>query len=189
MKNLFIIFALFAAVAAYAQPISKLNEGLVKVKVTRVWDGDSFIAKDTAGQAYEIRLALIDCPEILGYSTKAQPYSRQATDTMKALILGKNILLDTLVLKGDRQRDKWGRLLANAYFPSGESIQFLLVEKGLAWHVPNSDTRSRKLSGVLKAEMAEAKSDKRGLFASYIVDGKIARIYTPATWRAKYSRM
>lgn len=181
-------FALYSAI--HAQAISKMAVGLVPMTVIRIWDGDSFVCRDTTGKSYEIRLARVDCPEILGYSTRAQPYSSHARDSVKAWLRGAVVFLDTLTVKGDVQRDVYGRLIADVYLNDAQSLQFKLIENGLAWYEPLKNARSTKLSSVLNKEMAVAKSAKRGLWASYLTTaGKIARIYRPSTWRARYSRV
>jgi endonuclease YncB( thermonuclease family) len=185
MKNTLFIAMLFLVFTASAQ-IETSN--LVKVSVTSVFDGDGCnVLFPGRTHVERLRFVGIDAPERRGYSLKAQPYGNQAGDTLRALIDNKQILIDTAVLKKG-SRDVYGRLLVNAYTMDTVNIQFLMVEKGLAWATFTAGLKEPKLNDVLEFEHMAAKTEKRGLWLSYVTkDGKIARIYKPETWRKNYS--
>lgn len=71
-----------------------------KERVTRVIDGDTF---KTASRKNLVRLANIDAPE------KRQPGSAQARESLRKMIEGKEVRIDTV------SRDKYGRAVANVY--------------------------------------------------------------------------
>lgn len=185
MKNLIIISLLFLMFTAGAQ-IETSN--LTKVTVTSVFDGDGCnVLFPDRTKVDRLRFVGIDAPERRGYSLKAQPYGNQAGDTLRALIDNKQILIDTSVMRKG-SRDVYGRLLVNAYTLDTVNIQFLMVEKGLAWAIRTPGLKEPRLNDVLEFEHMAAKSEKRGLWRSYVTeDGKIARIYKPSTWRKNYS--
>ena len=164
------------------------TSNLIKVSVTSVFDGDGCnVVLPGRTHVEHLRFVGIDAPERRGYSLKAQPYGNQAGDTLRALIDNRQILIDTAVMKKG-SRDVYGRLLVNAYTMDTVSIQFLMVEKGLAWAVRSPGLKEPKLNDVLEFEHTAAKDEKRGLWLSYVTqDGKIARIYKPSTWRKNYS--
>lgn len=185
MKNLIAFALLFSMFTAGAQ-IETSN--LVKVSVTSVFDGDGCnVLFPGRTHVERLRFVGIDAPERRGYSLKAQPYGNQAGDTLRAMIDNKQILIDTAVMKKG-SRDVYGRLLVNAYTLDTVNIQFLMIEKGLAWAVRTPGLKSSKLNDVLEFEHTAAKTEKRGLWLSYVTkDGNIARIYKPSTWRKNYS--
>lgn len=69
-----------------------------KEKVVRVIDGDTFM---TASRKNPVRLANVDAPE------KGKRGSEKATDTLKKMISGKEVTIDT------KARDRYGRSVAN----------------------------------------------------------------------------
>lgn len=69
-----------------------------KEKVTKVIDGDTF---ETASRKNPVRLANVDAPE------KGQPGAAKATQALRNLIQGKEVLIDTVA------RDQFGRCMAN----------------------------------------------------------------------------
>jgi len=185
MKHSLILALLFLMFTAGAQVETS---SLIKVTVTSVFDGDGCnVLFPDRTKVDRLRFVGIDAPERRGYSFKAQPYGNQAGDTLRALIDNKQILIDTLALKKG-SRDAYGRLLVNAYTLDTVNIQFVMVEKGLAWAVRTPGLKEPRLNDVLELEHDAAKREKRGLWLSYVTDdGKLARIYKPSTWRKNYS--
>jgi len=186
MRTFFLFSALlFAWVTASAQIE---GSSIIRVQVTSVFDGDGCnVLFPERTRVERLRFVGIDAPERRGYCLKAQPYGNVAGDTLRALIDNRSILIDTSVLKSV-SRDVYGRLLVNAYTLDTVNIQFVMVEKGLAWAVPTPGLKEPKLNDVLAFEMKAAKEERRGLWRSYATqDGKIARIYKPSTWRRNYS--
>ena len=186
MKQLLFSLILFAIAFTARAQIETSN--LIQVEVTSVFDGDGCNVRFPGkSKVDKLRFVGIDAPERRGYSLKAQPYGSQAGDTLRAMIDGKKILIDTSVMKSG-SRDVYGRLLVTAYTLDTANVQFIMVEKGLAWASPTPGLKEPKLNDVLDFEMKAAKLEKRGLWKSYLTpDGKVARIYKPSTWRRNYS--
>ena len=94
-------------------------------KVTRVIDGDTFIAgRRTDGEELRIRLYGVDTPE------RGEPCFQEATERFKELA-GDSVRIEY----GPRPTDRNGRLLAYVYTEYAESIAEKLVQEGLgeAW--------------------------------------------------------
>ena len=184
MKYILLMLASLLTFTAAAQ-----FENLVPGLVMSAKDGDGCTVKfcDTC-KTIPVRFIGIDAPEIRGYSLEAQPYGNMAGDTLRSWIKGRVLLFYTLSLKGTGQRDYYGRLIAEPYFPDTSSVCFALVKGGWAWAVSVSERRHKGFNRVLEKEMEEAKAAKRGLWRSYIKgDGGVARILKPGTWRKNKS--
>lgn len=69
-----------------------------KENVKRVIDGDTF---ETSSRKHPVRLADVNAPE------KGKPGSTKATQTLRNLIQGKKVQIDTVA------RDTYGRSVAN----------------------------------------------------------------------------
>ena len=181
--------AMFLALLFCTQVVSaQIEQRLIDVTVTSVFDGDgcNVIFPDRT-RVDRLRFIGIDAPERRGYSLKTQPYGDIAGDTLREAINKKKILVDTSATKGS-SRDEYGRLLVNAYTIDTVNLQFMMVEKGLAWAVQTPKLKEPKLNDVLALEMKLAKQEERGLWKSYITkEGKKARIFKPSTWRKNYS--
>lgn len=182
MRKIFIIL-LFLPIASSAQ-FGKL----VKATVVSVHDGDGCVVRlDGQMAKTTVRFRRVDAPEIRGYSLKTQPYGRESGDSLRLLIKGKAVLLDTIPGKGS-SRDKYGRLLADIWLEDTTSVQFWLVERGLAWYAKDVTAAYPKMNTVLYYAEKTARADGLGLWASYPTrNGKKARIYKPSWWRGHYS--
>ena len=118
-------------------------------KVTRVFDGDSFIVASAAGKTIEVRLAGIDAPE------KNQPYADNARSALRGLILDRKLRLEVLDV------DRYGRKVARAYRePDGLEVNAELVRRGHAWVY-----RRRAYDASLYDLEREAREHKLGLWA------------------------
>lgn len=117
-------------------------------KVIGVTDGDT-IKVIHGSQTVKIRLSGIDCPE------KKQPFGNRAKQFTSHLAFGQMITVKV------RTKGKHGRTVADVILPDGRNLNHEIVRAGLAWwyrrYAPDDRT--------LKALEAEAKSDKRGLWA------------------------
>ena len=112
------------------------------LQVTRVIDGDTFDSPE--GRA---RLFGVDTPE------RNQPCYSEATATLRRLA-GKSVRVE----EGSRATDPNGRLLFYVYTRGGESIDELLVRKGLA----NAWTRDGQHRDLLINLEQEAQSQGNG---------------------------
>ncbi|HSD75507.1 MAG TPA: thermonuclease family protein [Steroidobacteraceae bacterium] len=90
--------------------------------VTRVFDGDSFIARVADGSEVEVRLGGIDAPE------KGQPYADRARTALRGMILHQQVRIAVSDI------DKYHRKIAQVHRVSdGVHINALLVRQGYAW--------------------------------------------------------
>lgn len=103
------------------------------VRVVRVADGDTVIVGSAKNKRrrQKIRLIGVDTPESLrSLYQKVMPYGKEASKyTKRRLRKGKKILL----IYGQEKRDKFGRILAYVYLPSGEFFNATLAKKGYAF--------------------------------------------------------
>lgn len=153
---------------------------LVPFTVTSVFDGDGFKGFWKDSTKGEIRLLCVDAPEKRGYSTKAQAYGNEAGDSLRALVKGKTVYLDTLTIKGANQRDAFGRLIAVAYLKDTTNVNFHIVDRGWGWAVSYPNLRHPQITYVLKVAQRKAREANRGLWAG---SGQI----TPTRHRKTYS--
>lgn len=104
------------ALCACGQPASE------SARVTRVFDGDSFIAVSADGRQTEVRLFGIDAPE------RRQPWSRRSREALRGLVKDRDVLLDEVTV------DAYGRTVAVAYRASdGLEINREMIRLGHAW--------------------------------------------------------
>ena len=95
--------------------------------VVKVTDGDTFEVtyKD---QQEKVRLLCVDTPESVARGVDPQPYSLEASDFSKSMLLNKSVKL--YFDKG--LRDRYGRLLAYAVLPNDIFYNAVLIKNGYA---------------------------------------------------------
>ncbi|HMB17445.1 MAG TPA: thermonuclease family protein [Candidatus Paceibacterota bacterium] len=123
---------------------SKKDQEFEITKVTKVIDGDSFVAEN----GEEVRLIGVDAPE---YS---QPYSKEAVNFLKGLILNEEVKLE----KDIRNRDRYGRLLRYVYLED-MFVNLELVRFGYAniySYPPDVKYQDQIIEAEKKAKQAEA---------------------------------
>ena len=124
--------------------------------VVRVLDGDTVTVCNDAGDSVKIRLHGVDAPEGPGSPWKAQPYSRLATNFLKALLP-----IGSLVFVIDMGYDKYDRTVAAIVSrPSGAVVQEELLKAGMVWVYEKYCTDCRQW----KALQEEARKERRGLW-------------------------
>lgn len=94
--------------------------------VVRVADGDTFTLLVDGDRQVRVRLHGIDCPE------RGQPYSRVATDHLKALLAKGNVRVEEMDI------DRYGRTIGMVY-AGGINVNESLLANGLAWHSKSFD--------------------------------------------------
>lgn len=94
----------------------------------KVVDGDT-VDLVIADKIERVRLLLIDTPEHATNKTPEQPYSKEAQNRLDQLLMQAKQV--DIAYEKDRQRDKYGRLLAYV-FVDGELVQDILVREGYA---------------------------------------------------------
>ena len=136
--------ALFLSCFAIASPAIAEFAG----KVIGVSDGDTMTVLRDRSQV-RIRLYGIDCPET------GQDFGSRAKQFTADLAFGK------VVKVVPRDRDRYGRLVADVVLPDGRVLNDELVKAGLAWwyrdHAQNI--------GTLPQLEAEAREAKRGVWS------------------------
>ena len=136
-----IVAGLSAALAA--EPIPEFNG-----KVVAIADGDTVTVLDGTTQV-RVRLRGVDCPE------KRQAFGTRAKQFTSDLVFGKEVTVKP------KERDRYGRVVAEIVLPDGRILNQELVRAGLAWwyrrYEPNDET--------LRALEKEARAARRGLWA------------------------
>ena len=91
-------------------------------RVLRVVDGDTVVLE----QIGKVRLIGVDTPETVDPRRPVQRYGREASDYLKARLLGESVRVEY-----DQQRtDKYGRTLAYLYLSNGVLVNLDIIEKG-----------------------------------------------------------
>ena len=93
----------------------------IRLQVVKLADGDSFEGR-AQGAGYRIRLYGIDAPE------RGQDFYRRSKDRLGELCAEGPVTVKP------RNRDSFGRIVADVYTASGRHINKIMVEEGLAWH-------------------------------------------------------
>ncbi len=135
------------------QRLAKVTEWAM---VAKVIDGDTVYLKD----GRKIRLIGINTPELGRQGKPSQPYARQAYKVLNTL-LGYNKKIG-LTYDQDK-KDRYKRLLAYVNLDDGQSVEQLLLAKGLAHSivVPPNDKRINCYRAIEKS----AKNSKLGVWS------------------------
>ena len=96
-------------------------------KVVKIADGDTFTLLVKGNLQVKVRLHGIDCPE------NGQPFGNNAKQFISEKIFGKQIIVEI------RQKDRYGRTVGIVLTDTGENLNELLLQKGLAWHYKMHD--------------------------------------------------
>lgn len=180
MKNI-LFTSLMAVACTVSAQAPDFSQKFIRVTVKAVHDGDSYKVEFPGGKNEWVRLVGVDAPEVLSpYIVKAQPFGRNAGDSVRILLKGTTVFLDTLATKNSR--DQYGRLLGEIYTQDSVFLPLLLVERGWAWAAPQKNRTAKNLNRTLQEAQKEAKENGMGLFATR------QRAVRPDTWRERYGR-
>lgn len=126
-----------------------LSAHTLRGKIVRVSDGDTVVLLDSTNTQHKIRLDGIDCPE------KGQPFGRKATDFVKQLTTGKEIVVEW------EKKDRYKRILGVVY-ADGLNVNKELLKNGLAWHYKhfNQDKELAELEQQAKDKKLNIWSEK-----------------------------
>ncbi len=128
--------------------------------VVRVVDGDTIVVS-VGNKDEKVRLVGINTPETVDPRKVVECFGKEASEKIKSLLEGNQVLLKSDSSQSDR--DRYGRLLRYVYLLDGSFINLTLVEQGYAYeytyHVPYKFQKEFK-----KAEI-DARVNKRGLWA------------------------
>ena len=103
------------------EPAQTIPSAEIRLTVYKIIDGDSFEGRAN-GQNYRIRLFGIDAPE------KGQDFYQKSKDRLGQLCKEGPIIIKI------RNKDYFGRWVADGYTVKGEFINQTMVREGLAWH-------------------------------------------------------
>ncbi len=113
---------LLLMVGLFALSCTEVSEAkVIKGKVIKIADGDTFTLLTSDTQKYKIRLLDIDCPE------KGQPHGKGAKQMLASFIFGKEVWVEY------KKKDRYGRILGHVYIQD-VFVNMVLVDSGYAWH-------------------------------------------------------
>jgi micrococcal nuclease len=125
--------------------------------VYRVVDGDTFVVKHGSVKL-TVRLVGIDAPEISTNKHRAgQPFSRQSTQHLAALILNKTVDVKSY------GTDQNGRTLGEVLLLNGRNVNLEMVQAGLAEVYRGRPAAGLDMEPYWKSE-EEAKAVNRGMW-------------------------
>jgi len=105
------------------------RQGGQLVAVTRVVDGDTFVAMDAGGNEIRVRLIGIDAPESRrSRNQEVEVFGRESKQYLTRLIEYQNVELRFDV----NPRDRFNRVLAYVYLMDGTFVNARMVEGGYA---------------------------------------------------------
>ncbi len=134
-------------------PVMEHEDGFThgKVKVRKVFDGDTVNVQDANGKIYKVRLYGIDAPE------KGQPFANKAREFVYYETKNKEFTIEI------HDVDKYKRQVVVLYDENGISLQEKILENGYAWVHPYFCHDVMICPGYEKAEY-EAREEKLGLW-------------------------
>jgi micrococcal nuclease len=131
------------------------------VKVEKVVDGDT-IEVLINGQKMRVRLIGVDTPETVDPSRPKGCFGKEASDELKRLLDGKNVILE----KDVSETDKYQRLLRYVYLPLNETerlfVNDYLIREGYGTTL--SYPPDVKFSEQFVQAQRVAKESKKGLW-------------------------
>jgi micrococcal nuclease len=142
---------------------NKSEKADYRAVVEKVHDGDTLTVITNDKKKQKIRIWGIDCPELY------QSYGQIARYRVRDLLMGKEILISV------KDKDRYGRVVAQVTFADGKDLGTYLVKEGLAWWY---QTHAKDAVVLEKAEK-NARTHKQGLWARH---DPVA----PWEWRASH---
>jgi micrococcal nuclease len=140
MKPRYLVVLLFVGSASAAE---------YPARVIGITDGDTLTVLTGQKTQVKIRLAGIDAPE------SGQDFGTRAKQTASELAFGKIV---TII---ERDKDRYGRTVADVWLPDGRSLNREMVRNGLAWWYRKYAANDRELARL----EADARLTKRGLWS------------------------
>jgi len=130
------------------------------VKVTKVIDGDTIMVSiNDLDQA--IRLIGVDTPETVDPRKPVQCFGKEASNYVKHLVEGKNVVLDSDHTQEDK--DKYNRLLRYVRLEDGTFVNQKIIEDGFGFEYTYNTPYKYQVE--FKAAQNQAQATKRGLWA------------------------
>jgi micrococcal nuclease len=132
------------------------------VKVARAVDGDTLELE--GGE--KVRYIGVNTPETVKPNAPTECFGKEASARNKELVEGKAVRLE----KDVSDRDRYGRLLRFVYLEDGTFVNDYLVREGYAY--ASTFPPDVKLADRFRQAQAEARENKRGLWADDTCKGK-----------------
>lgn len=105
-------------------PAATPTHTLIAVVVTKVYDGDGCRARFPDGSIQKLRFANLDAPDFksayVGIDS-TQPYAYASRDSLRKLILGKTVYIDTKPF--GKEKYSYERLLVDVYLQPADTLQ------------------------------------------------------------------
>lgn len=131
-------------------------------EVSRVVDGDTVrIKKLDSSDEIVLRLVGIDTPEVVDPRQPVQCFGQEASDYAKKLLTGQKVRVETDPTQDEY--DRYGRWLVYVYLENGLFFNEHMIEAGYAFEYTYQKPYQKQ--ALFKAREAEAKANKRGLWA------------------------
>lgn len=140
------IFALSYIFLTVLPPLAGAMDPVVG-KVVKIADGDTITVLEGRTQ-HKVRLYGIDCPE------RGQAFGKKAKQFTSSMAAGKTV---TLIV---RDKDRYGRLVADVVLPDGQVLNYEIVRAGFAWWYQKYAPGNKSLEAL----EAEAREKRRGLW-------------------------
>ena len=130
-------------------------------KIVGVSNGDTLTVLTAEKRQVKVRLHGVDTPET------GQDFGSRAKQAASELAFGKQVTIR------ERDKDRYGRTVAEVILPDGRSLNREMVGQGTAWWYSKYAPADRELASL----EAEAKTAKRGLWSQ-------AAAVPPWEWRS-----
>lgn len=158
VQSAFFVCAVFvglheAVAGEQCEPFGKTE----KIVVSHVYDGDTLKLQD----GRKIRLIGINTTEVGHHGLPDQPFSQEAIQAVKRFIAQSGELT---ILRDREDKDRYGRTLAHLFNGRGESLEQLLLEEGLAYHVAIPPNLT--MADCLAVAEGVARREEKGLWGS-----------------------
>jgi len=137
-----------AAIVAAAFAVTLPRGTVVSGKVFDVVDGDTLKVRVDSG-IVTVRVWGVDCPELL------QKFGAEAAARAAELTLGKTVGLKV------KDRDPYGRTVAEVKLPEGYDLADILIAEGLGWWYRNYAARDLRKAEIERS----AREGKIGLWS------------------------
>lgn len=170
MKHVITFMLFFTNSVIFGQSISN-------ARVFAVHDGDSYkVRVEGSASKIWVRLWGVDCPEVTSnYIPVAQPYGKAIGDSLRVLLKGKTVQIDSIGL------DIHNRQVVKVFLDS-ISITDYILSKGWGWYTPDYNNMTDEEVEYLKVIHDDAKTKRIGLWS----DSKDP--IRPSTWRRIYKK-
>lgn len=150
------------------QPTTVLGDksAMQAARVTKVVDGDTIrVALNNKDET--IRMIGINTPESVDPRREVECFGKEASNRLKELVSGKDVLLEAD--QSQDERDRYGRLLRYVWL-NGMNINKAMVSEGFAYEYTYD--LPYKYQSEFRSAQVEAQSTKKGLWAESTCNGQ-----------------